>query len=63
MGRYDEALADLTRAIELDPSEAWAIAAIPDVGGLFALGIALAPTPARLYRCAPHLAKGGSRSG
>ena len=25
-GRYDEALADFTRAIELDPSDAWAIA-------------------------------------
>ena len=27
MGRYDQALADLDRAIELDPAEAWAIAA------------------------------------
>ena len=27
MGRYDEALADLTRAIELDPDQAWAITA------------------------------------
>ena len=26
MGRYDEALADLSRAIELDPGYAWAIA-------------------------------------
>ena len=26
MGRYDEALADFNRAIELDPSSAWAIA-------------------------------------
>ena len=25
MGRYDEALADFNRAIELDPSDAWAI--------------------------------------
>jgi tetratricopeptide (TPR) repeat protein len=26
MRRYDEALADLSRAIELDPGDAWAIA-------------------------------------
>ena len=26
MGRYDEALADFTRAIELDPEDAWTIA-------------------------------------
>ena len=26
MGRYEEALADFTRAIELDPADAWAIA-------------------------------------